>query len=71
MSRTCPSGHPSDTADYCSVCGLKMGAARKVVPTTACPACGAVMLPDDKFCERCGTDLSVSPPVVPTHDPPG
>jgi serine/threonine protein phosphatase PrpC len=34
-----------------------------VVPT-ACPTCGAPVLPEESFCETCGTTLPAGPPVA-------
>jgi FHA domain/Double zinc ribbon len=60
VSQTCPNGHPSDTDDYCSACGLKMGGTRAIPAPIVCPACRETALPTDKFCERCGADLSAA-----------
>ncbi|WP_261560597.1 zinc ribbon domain-containing protein, partial [Frankia tisae] len=30
--------------------------------TRRCPACAAVVFPDDRFCERCGTGLGLGAP---------
>lgn len=35
MSSTCPSGHPSETADYCDRCGARIGAPPVVAPSPA------------------------------------
>jgi hypothetical protein len=70
----CPNGHPSSASDYCDLCGAPIGsptgaAVPSRAPTPAddvtsvtivdrCPVCGHVSSPGDRFCERCGFDLS-------------
>lgn len=69
----CPIGHNSSDDEYCEVCGRAMNAvptvAREPEPAappapgaTACPACGTPL--DGRFCESCGHDSLVAPPVV-------
>ncbi|TDO49202.1 double zinc ribbon protein [Kribbella sp. VKM Ac-2527] len=69
---TCPSGHPSVSADYCDVCGLPIGAAATPaaasIPTPAvaapapalqaCPNCSESATADALFCESCGYDFT-------------
>ena len=78
MSVVCPSGHSSQTADYCDQCGARIGAdpgATAVLPVAdeldtspsaprePCPACGAPRSGNDRYCEGCGYDF-VSPPAA-------
>lgn len=57
---TCPKGHESSTADYCDVCGARMGGApasaspAAAVPP-ASPAPAPVPAPDAKTCPVCGS----------------
>lgn len=39
-------------------------------PRMTCSNCGASILPESKFCERCGTPVSASPPAYPARDMP-
>lgn len=71
---TCPNGHPSQSSDYCDVCGAPMGAAASPAVTTPpvsadvaeapaattkpCPHCGAANPADALFCEACGYDFT-------------
>ena len=65
MSTLCPSGHPSETSDWCSVCGLVM----PPEPSTEghvdrCPNCGSAPR-SLTICTNCGTSLTaadVAPP---------
>jgi FHA domain len=73
---TCPDGHPSDTDDYCDVCGTPMAAAvtpaSPVAPATVvapagpapqvCASCGAAR--DGRFCEDCGHDSALPVPAA-------
>ncbi|MEH1123784.1 FHA domain-containing protein [Micromonospora sp. CPCC 206061] len=58
---TCPKGHESGTADYCDVCGARMGGASAsaapaaAVPSVAAPAAAAPQAPDAKTCPVCGS----------------
>jgi len=57
---TCPSGHASESADYCDVCGDLMGGARPAEPgpapgPAACPHCGTPR--SGRFCEIDGYDF--------------
>jgi hypothetical protein len=66
---TCPKGHQSTDADYCSECGALIGqstlvtaqAAESTVTTTAgnniCPDCGTARNGSDRFCEVCRYDF--------------
>ena len=38
--------------------------------TTACPRCGGVLHPDDRFCEGCGARVAAAPQVVAEVPPP-
>ncbi|RSN51024.1 MULTISPECIES: FHA domain-containing protein [Actinomadura] len=80
----CPSGHTSQSADFCDMCGTAIGAGA-APPSggggpdggTPCPDCG---LPGtDRFCEGCGYDFVAGggrptrdlehPPAVPPLPP--
>lgn len=63
---TCPAGHPSETDDYCEVCGLPIGAAPSFPPggppsaaqsatLSEPPGNGAAARGPDAPCPRCGT----------------
>jgi FHA domain len=56
---TCPKGHDSATADYCDVCGARIGAAPvEQAPQPqqqTCPVCGEPQT--GRFCERDGYDF--------------
>lgn len=69
---TCPSGHSSDDADYCDVCGIRLAGdggeagstpASSSSPSSAsapsgetCPDCGEALFSSERFCESCGYD---------------
>ncbi len=67
MAYTCPKGHDSTDADYCSECGaligqtsvIKDGAAAGAAPGAgdACPDCGTPRTPGSRFCELCRYDF--------------
>lgn len=69
----CPSGHESQTFDYCDVCGALIGgappepepgpAAAGGGPPGRCPQCGARR--DGRFCEECGYDYELAALVPP------
>jgi FHA domain len=79
MTFTCPSGHESETADYCDRCGAPIGSrgATMVLPVgdeldtspsirrEPCPKCGAVRSGDDRYCEGCGYDFESPTPAAP------
>lgn len=71
----CKSGHLSDTADCCSVCGGEIEAAAADTAVAAptgetCPQCHTAREVDSLFCAVCGYDFvnkpvpSVPPPVA-------
>ena len=60
---SCPSGHTSQSVDYCDVCGEAIGAGPAGAPpapdgdgTRPCPDCGTPGA--DRFCESCGYDFA-------------
>ena len=69
MTVLCPAGHASDESDYCSVCGVAIGAgAARLTPTPphpshrspraqACPVCGEARVSGARFCEVCRYDF--------------
>jgi hypothetical protein len=70
----CSNGHLSSTADYCSVCGVKLSA--DPAPATAghpdksqsvaCPKCQTTQLDSNaQFCENCGHKLNEVPAANP------
>jgi predicted RNA-binding Zn-ribbon protein involved in translation (DUF1610 family) len=65
MMPTCAEGHTSAAADYCDVCGapieIRQGASAPTTAGQACPACGATVV--GRFCETCGHDSALPPPV--------
>lgn len=82
MTFTCPSGHESQTADYCDRCGAPIGSpgATAVLPVLdeldtspsvrrePCPMCGAVRSGDDRYCEGCGYDFESPAPAATTWE---
>lgn len=79
----CPAGHDSAAADYCDLCGLRMGgppAADQTdlglerapsAPGPPCPRCGTPGLA--RFCESCGYSEESAPPSespVTSEEPP-
>ncbi len=80
---SCPKGHASTEADYCSECGVKMAngapdnvaaAVSAVSAAQSCPDCGTLHeLASGKFCEICGYNFSTGGhgelPVAPVIAP--
>lgn len=76
MSVVCPSGHQSQTTDYCDQCGAPIAGATTILPVLEeadtspaarrepCPACGAPRSGDDRYCEGCGYDFLAPPPAA-------
>jgi hypothetical protein len=74
---TCPRNHASETADYCSVCGIAIpeGPARDTPPVGSasaaptpghCPECGAVHeMTDQAVCPICGFNFQTKASEVP------
>jgi len=70
MPAVCPKGHPSESADYCSVCGAAV-----VVPAEAkgsarparCPNCGS-LLGSRSACAECGHLLSAPDSATPWEE---
>ncbi|MEV6168679.1 FHA domain-containing protein [Streptomyces sp. NPDC051954] len=50
---TCPNGHPSETDDWCEVCGHRMSCAPVPAAAELCPDCGAPREDLAQFCEGC------------------
>jgi FHA domain len=78
----CPVGHDSTAADFCDVCGMRIGgpppgpasqsgSAGSVQATQAepCPQCGTER--SGQFCEGCGFDFSSGTPAGTTAPPAG
>ncbi len=68
MSTACPKGHPSEAADYCSVCGIPMEVESTVaaVAMERCPNCGSPP-GSQAACIECGYPLGtpdIAPPWV-------
>lgn len=75
MTVRCPSGHESQTQDYCDQCGAPI-ITTQVLSTVEeldtspaarrepCPACGATRSGDDRYCEGCGYDFLAPPPIA-------
>jgi FHA domain len=61
---TCPAGHTSAAADFCDVCGMRIGAAEQqpAAPAEPCPQCGTAK--SGRFCESCGFDFDTGPPAA-------
>ena len=80
MSVVCPSGHESQTADYCDQCGAPIAGATRILPPVEetdtsparsrepCPACGAPRSGNDRYCEGCGYDFESPPPAAGTWE---
>ncbi len=80
---TCPSGHQTDSSDFCDVCGLPIvvsapgDAPAPLQPpaatvTIACPNCAAENVAEALFCEACGYDFTTGTlpePVAPPQWP--
>ena len=68
MTGQCPNGHTSRAEDYCDECGAPIQPASddggtRVTAIARCSLCKHVMQPGDRFCERCGHDVSASAPA--------
>lgn len=81
MSLVCPSGHQSQTADYCDQCGAPIRAGHtEILPVVEeadtspsarrepCPGCGAPRSGADRYCEGCGYDFLSPPPATGTWE---
>jgi hypothetical protein len=78
MTYLCPKGHQSSEADYCSECGLRIGAppTASASPATSsgagagedCPVCGAPRAPGARFCEVCRYDFVAKKPADAADD---
>jgi hypothetical protein len=76
MSVVCPSGHQSQTEDFCDQCGAPIAGATVILSAAEeidtspsarrepCPACGAPRSGDDRYCEGCGYDFESPPPAA-------
>jgi hypothetical protein len=67
---TCPNGHDSSAADFCSVCGAEIGAAAAPVVTpvgrVVCPVCTTPReSPLHAFCEVCGYNYRTGEAGIP------
>src|SRR5689334_6314697 len=62
----CPTGHASEAADFCSVCGREIGAA-----PAACPVCTTPREPSDRVvCEICGHNFRTGAGDIPGLESP-
>jgi hypothetical protein len=83
MSYLCPKGHQSTEADYCSECGMRIGAQPVAAASAAaqgpalgadpaasgdCPVCGAARAPGARYCELCRYDFVARKPSDATDD---
>jgi hypothetical protein len=77
----CPQNHESETADFCSVCGVEIVAGAAPAPVSAavgrtssatlCPHCETPRAtPTQVFCEVCGYNFQTGTSGVPTAPPP-
>jgi hypothetical protein len=73
----CPSGHQTNQADFCDVCGLPLAGSPQA-PTPAstsdqasisCPHCAAVNVAEALFCESCGYDFTTGSMPAPAPAP--
>ena len=86
MTALCPSGHVSATVDYCDQCGTPiagtspppdvepLGEELDTSPAARqepCPACLAPRSGDDRYCEGCGYDFILRPPIAAEASAPG
>lgn len=65
---TCPNGHASDAADFCSVCGAEIGPAAPATPVgrVVCPVCTTPReSPLHAFCEVCGYNYRTGTTGIP------
>lgn len=71
----CPNNHESRTNDFCSICGIEMGARAEVVAgpesqigvsvTETCPICQTPRSADGgDFCEACGCNFKTGLPAA-------
>lgn len=66
-AQTCPKGHESSEADFCSVCGSKLEPASAA--PGACPDCGAARDRSGAvFCEGCGYNFNTSAHGLPKSE---
>lgn len=76
MTYLCPKGHTSSEPDYCSECGIKIGAqatpGTNAAPTAnvasaaagkICPVCATPQTPGARFCEVCRYDFATGKPA--------
>src|SRR5947209_6020336 len=69
----CPQNHDSDAPDYCSVCGIEIGAAAPPPPAPpaeasagACPECSTPRESSrHAFCEVCGYNFRTGTSGIP------
>lgn len=77
---TCPSGHQTESSDFCDVCGLPITATTpEAAPaplqpptptaTIACPNCAAENVAEALFCEACGYDFTTGTMPAPAATP--
>jgi hypothetical protein len=59
MMFSCPKGHDSTEADFCSECGTKLSviAEPALAGAVFCPDCGMARIGAERFCEACRYDF--------------
>ena len=82
MTYTCPRGHASTDADYCSECGAKIGGGGVTASTTSapvapsatgaevCPDCGTDRVGSAVYCEVCRYNFVTQTSFSPADAPP-
>ena len=67
---TCKIEQP-DTASFCKFCGELVTSPPEERSTLQCPACGAAVRSDSRFCKQCAAEIqSVAPPIQSAVTPP-
>jgi FHA domain len=71
MIFSCPKGHESTEADYCSECGTKLEPIAEPVLAEAvfCPECGTARVGEGRYCQACQFDFLPGEPVAVEAEP--